>query len=175
MGRYAIIDKETGEILEEDVLLIGKRPYKVDKGYVKVFITFLKDIVDNPKIAGKSIRLLFYMIEECMDYESLRITIIPKYAIETLNISDRTYRNWIKDLIEVGILKKVDNFTYYLKPYTFIKGNMSKAIEKGLKNNKNKKRGETASAPKIDLDPSTFEEIFTTPNPKKEANDEQKA
>ena len=149
MPKYALINKETGEIVEPDVLLIGNKPFKVDKGFVKVFVTFLKDIVENPKIAGKAIRLLFYMIEECMDYNDLTIRIIPKYAVKSLGISDRTYRNWIKDLIDNGIIIKIDNYTYIFKAYTVVKGSMDKAItktqKKNFKNQRDSGQGETTT------------------------------
>ena len=30
MGRLALIDKETGEVIEDEVLIVGKKPYKLD-------------------------------------------------------------------------------------------------------------------------------------------------
>lgn len=147
MSKYALIDKETGEILEPDVLLIGRKPYKVDKGFVKVFVSFLRDVVENPKIAGKAIRLLFYLIEECLDYNTLTVRIIPKYAVNALKISDRTYRNWIKTLIDSGILVKIDTYTYKLTPYTVVKGSMNETlkseIDKIAKTSKDKKDKES--------------------------------
>ena len=129
MGRYALIDKETGEIIEDEVLIVGKKPYKLDKGYVKVFVTFLKDIVENEEIAGKSIRLLFYMLEECLNYETLIMTVIPVYAMERLKISRKTYYRWLNTLIKEGIIHRVDRYRYILKPYIAVKGRMEKARE----------------------------------------------
>jgi len=128
MSKLAIINKETGEIIENDVLLIGRKPYKVDKGFVKVFVAFLKDIVENPKIAGKSIRLLFYMIEK-MDYNTYTITIIPKYVQEELKITKDTYYRWLNDLIEEKLITKIDTYTYKLNPYIAVKGNSEKALK----------------------------------------------
>ncbi len=125
----AIINTKTGEILEERVLFIGKNPKYLDRGYIKVFTAFLSDMVEDDEVAGKSIRLLFYMLEN-LDYNSYTITVIPKRAIEKLNISEKTYHNWIKTLIKKGIIEKVDRYTYRLKPYTFIRGSHTKALEK---------------------------------------------
>ena len=122
MGRYALIDKETGEIIENEVLLVGRKPYNLDKGYVKVFVTFLKDIVEDKDIAGKSIRLLFYMLEECLNYETLIITIIPEYAMRRLKISRKTYYRWLSTLIEKKIIYRIGRYRYMLKPYTAVKG-----------------------------------------------------
>jgi hypothetical protein len=128
MSKLALVNKETGEILEDNVLFIGRKPYKVDKGFVKIFVAFLKDVVENPKIAGKSIRLLFYMIEK-MDYNTYTITIIPKYAREELRISEKTFYRWLNDLIEEGLISKVDTYTYVLNPYIGVKGNVSEAMK----------------------------------------------
>jgi len=132
MSRYAIIDKETGEIIEDNLLLIGRKPRYVDKGFIKIFTAFLSDIVENPKIAGKAIRLLFYMLEQ-MDYNSYTIRIIPKYAQEELNITKKTFYNWLDTLIEERIITKVDTYTYKLNPYVAVKGNRKKALDNELK------------------------------------------
>ncbi len=132
MSRYAIIDKETGEIVIDDALFIGKKPHYVDKGFIKIFVAFLKDIVEDKDIAGKSIRLLFYMLEQ-LDYNSYTIRIIPKYAQETLDITKDTYYRWLNTLIEKGIIEKIDTYTYKLNPYVAVKGHKGKALNNELK------------------------------------------
>ena len=127
MSKLAIINKETGEIIENDVLLIGRKPYKVDKGFVKIFVAFLKDIVEDDEVAGKSIRLLFYMIEK-MDYNSYTITLIPKYVQKDLKIGKMTYYRWINTLIKKGLVSKVDTYTYKLNPYVAVKGSREDAL-----------------------------------------------
>ena len=131
MEELAIINKKTGEIIEERVLFIGKNPRYLDKGYVKIFTAFLSDIVETDKIAGKSIRLLLYMLKH-LNYNTLEIQIIPSKVIKELNIAKDTYHRWIRDLIEFGIIEKKDRYTYVLKPYTFVKGSSVKAIENDL-------------------------------------------
>ena len=131
MSRYAIIDKETGEIVVEDALFIGKKPQYVDRGFIKIFIAFLKDIVEDKDIAGKSIRLLFYMLEQ-LDYNTYTIRIIPKYAQEALGITKDTYYRWLNTLIEKGIIDKVDTYTYQLNPYVAVKGYSGKALNNDL-------------------------------------------
>ena len=127
MGRYALYDKETGEIVEEEVLIVGNRPYKLDKGYVKVFVTFLRDIVEDKEISGKAIRLLFFMLEECLNYETLIMTVIPEHAMEKLKISRDTYYRWLNTLIRKGIIHRAGRYRYVLKPYSAVKGKMEKA------------------------------------------------
>lgn len=131
--KYAVIDKGTGEVVIDNFLLVGRKPYTVDKGFIKIFVGFLKDIVENKKIAGKSIRLLFYMLDN-MDYNSYTIRIIPKYAQEELKISEDTYYRWIKDLVEEGIITKIDRYTYKLNPYVAVKGTRKKALENEIEN-----------------------------------------
>ena len=131
MNHLALVDKRTGEIIEDNVLFIGRKPYKVDKGFVKIFVAFLSDIVEDDEIAGKAIRLLFYMLER-MDYNSYTITLIPKYAQEDLKITKKTFYNWTNTLIRKGLISKVDRYTYRLNPYIAVKGNSKKAMEKEL-------------------------------------------
>jgi hypothetical protein len=133
--RLALIDLETGEIIENQVLLVGNKPYKVDKGYIKVFIAFLYDIVEDESIAGKSIRLLLYMIGK-LDYNTYEITIIPQEAIKDLGITKQTFYNWLDTLMEKNIIEKINRYKYRLRPYTAIKGNTKTADENDLLNNK---------------------------------------
>jgi hypothetical protein len=133
--RLALIDLETGEIIENQVLLIGNKPYKVDKGYIKVFIAFLYDMVEDDTIAGKSIRLLLYMISK-LDYNTYEITIIPQEAIRDLGITRQTFYNWLDTLIEKKIVEKINRYKYRLNPYTAVKGNSKTATENDLLNNK---------------------------------------
>jgi len=128
MSNYAIIDKRTGEIVIDNAMFIGKKPHYVDRGFVKIFVAFLKDVVENPKIAGKSIRLLFYMLEQ-LDYNTYTMVIIPKYAMKALNISEKTFYNWVSDLVSEGIVSKIDRYTYKLNPYVAVKGNSKKAMD----------------------------------------------
>ena len=131
MSRYMVVDKETGEVIIPDFMMIGKKPKYVDKGFIKIFIAFLSDIVESQKIAGKAIRLLFYMLEN-LDYNSYTIRIIPKYAQKELKITKKTFYNWLDTLIEEEIITKIDTYTYKLNPYVAVKGNKKKALEKEL-------------------------------------------
>ena len=134
--RLGIVDLETGEIVEDRAIFLGKR--NRDKNYAKVFLAFLDSLVENDKIAGKSIRLLFYMVGN-MKYDSLELKVIPKDAVKELGISEMTYNRWINDLIEFEVIEKIDRYTYKLKPYTFSRGDTSKAIKKKEKKNKRDK------------------------------------
>ena len=111
---------EAGEVIADEVLIFGKKPY-VDKGFVKVFVAFLQDIVLDEEISGKAVRLLLYVIER-MDYNSLTVYLYYKDVCKDLNISLRTFYNWLNALIRKGYLERVAPNLYRLRPYTAVKG-----------------------------------------------------
>lgn len=126
--RYLVIDKETGDVIAEDVMFIGQKPY-VDKGFRKVFVGFLRDVVSNRKIAGKAIRLLLWIIE------NLRPNLLEFYMSERivcsdLNIKRATYYNWVKVLLEEGLIERIDTNLYKLIPYQAVNGQMEIAINR---------------------------------------------
>jgi hypothetical protein len=135
INRYAIVDKETGEIIADDAMFIGKKAY-VDKGWRKVFVGFLHDIVTNPKIAGKAIRLLLWMIEN-LRMNDLTIYMSERVVCEDIGITRATYYIWVRTLIDEGLIEKVDTNLYRLVPYsresgskTAVNGQMKEAIKK---------------------------------------------
>ena len=128
ISKYAIVDKETGEVIADDAMFIGKKAF-IDRGFRKVFVGFLRDIVTNEKIAGKSIRLLLWIIEN-LKANDLTIYLSPRIVCEELNITERTYYNWIKALIEERIIEKIDTNLYRLIPFSAVNGQMGKAIER---------------------------------------------
>ena len=126
--KYSIVDNETGEVVADDAMFIGRKAF-IDRGFRKVFVGFLKDIVTNERIAGKAIRLLLWIIEN-LKANDLTIYLSPRIVCEELNITERTYYNWIKALIEERIIEKIDTNLYRLIPFSAVNGQMNKAIEK---------------------------------------------
>jgi len=133
--RYAIVDKETGEIIAEDAMFIGQNAF-MDKGFRKVFVGFLRDVVLNKKIAGKAIRLLLWMIEN-LSPNSLEIYMSERMVCPELEINRATYYEWIKSLIEAGVIEKIDTNLYRLIPYSAVNGQMDRAIRNSIKKEKN--------------------------------------
>ena len=132
MEKLAIINLETGEILSERVVMIGKTPTVIDKGYVKVFITFLEDIVKDEDIVGKAVRLLLYIMNK-VDWNTLEFYLYHKQVCKELKISKKTFYVWLNTLIEKGHIEKTEKkYIYKLKPYSFIKGDMKTTFEKEL-------------------------------------------
>lgn len=125
---YAIINQETGELVAENFIFFGRPKRAFDKNYVKVFTAFLDSIVEDDEIAGKSIRLLFYMMSR-LNYNSYQVELIPSKAIKDLNICKQTFYTWIETLTRKGIIKKIDRYTYQIQPYLFVKGDSVKAMD----------------------------------------------
>ena len=122
---FCIVDRDTGEVVEDYVMFLGRNPKYLDRGYIKVFTAFLPDLIESDKVAGKSIRLLFYMLQT-LNYNSLEVVVFPQEAMKDLNISEKTYYRWINDLIGVGLIEKINPYKFKLKPFTFVRGSHEK-------------------------------------------------
>jgi hypothetical protein len=134
LRKYSIVDNETGEIIADDALFIGKKAF-IDKGFRKVFVGFLSDVIADKDIAGKAIRLLLYIIEN-LKTNDLTVHLYWKIVCEELKITKQTYYNWLRTLINKGILEKTEIPNIYrLRPYTAINGQVEVALKKLLKNN----------------------------------------
>jgi predicted transcriptional regulator len=137
MRKLGIVDLETGEILAQQVI-IGKKPTMIDKNYVKVFITFLEDVIKDEDIVGKAVRLLLHIINK-VDWNTLEVYIFYKEICKELDINDATFYRWLNTLIEKEYIEKTDKkYIYKIKPYSFIKGDMKTTFEKELNLNDKK-------------------------------------
>jgi hypothetical protein len=138
--KLMLVDKETGEIIEEEVMFIGKKPTRItDRGFIKVFIGFLEDLIEDEELGGAS-RLLLYMAKR-MNYNDLRVAINLEEVLETLKVSKKTYFKWKKKLVEKGYILQINAYVFEIRPYTFIRGNMEKVdILKPVETKETKKR-----------------------------------
>jgi len=127
-----LYDEETGEVLEtaDRAVFVGHKAF-LDKGYIKVFVAFLRDVLENKKLGKGAWRLLLYAIDN-LDYNNLQITIVPQQAMKALDISETTFYRWLKVLLEEGYLERIATNVYRLKPYTAIKGQMRKVPDLGF-------------------------------------------
>jgi hypothetical protein len=123
-------NEHTGEIYEEidRTLFIGKQPYIRDKNFIKVFVGFLVDVLEDRELGSGAWRLLLYAIQN-MDFNSLRVYMVPEETAEKLGVTKRTFYNWVRTLIKNGYLEKLATNIYRIKPYTAIKGSMEKTLK----------------------------------------------
>jgi hypothetical protein len=128
--RVTFYNEHTGEIYEETdrVLIVGKQPYIRDKNFVKVFVAFLIDVIEDRELGSGAWRLLLYAIRR-LDYNSLKVYLIPEEAIQELGIGRKTFYRWLGILVKKGYLEKIAKHTYRLRPYTAIKGNMEQTLK----------------------------------------------
>jgi CRP-like cAMP-binding protein len=129
-AKVIFYNEHTGEIYEEidRTLFIGKQPYVKDKNFIKVFVAFLADVVQDKELGSGAWRLLLFAIQN-MDYNSLRVYMVPEEAAEKLGVTKRTFYNWLRVLVKNGYLEKIATNIYRIKPYTVIRGNMEQALK----------------------------------------------
>ncbi len=131
-AKVVYYNARTGEILDtiDRAVFFGHKAF-LDKGYVKVFVAFLRDILEDKDVLKGPVKLLLYAID-LMDYEDLQVTITAKKAIRDLDIGERTFYRWLKVLLDKGYMEKIATNVYRLKPYTAIKGQMKKVPDLGF-------------------------------------------
>ena len=117
-SKQQAIDPYTGELKE--ILLIGD-PEEFDKNFVKVFHAFTEALISDTDIAGKAIRLLFWIMKE-LETGSIEFYMHPQDVANELKVSERTIRNWRKTLENKGIIKKIRPNLYQLNPACVVKG-----------------------------------------------------
>ena len=129
-AKVIFYNEHTGEIYEEvdRTLFIGKKPFIRDRNFIKVFVGFLMDVLEDRELGSGAWKLLLYAIER-MDHNSLKVYIIPEETIRELKISRKTFYRWLKTLLSNGYLEKITTHTYRIKPYTAIKGNMEQTLK----------------------------------------------
>jgi len=128
--RVTFYNPETGEIYQEEdrTVIIGKSPYIRDRNFVKVFVAFLIDVLQDRELGSGAWRLLIYAIER-MEFNSLKVYLIPEEATREMNISRKTFYRWLGTLLKNGYIEKIAKHTYRIRPYTAIRGNMEQTLK----------------------------------------------
>ena len=127
-----LYDRDTGQVVEtiDRAIFFGHKAF-LDKGYVKIFVAFLRDILEDKDVLKGPIKLFLYAIDKA-NFNDLRVTIVPQEAIKDLDITKGTFYNWLKVLLDKGYMEKLATNVYRLKPYTAIKGQMKKVPDLGF-------------------------------------------
>ena len=130
--RMILYDEETGQILEtaDRAIFFGHKAF-LDRGYVKIFVAFLRDVLEDKEVLKGPIKLFLYAVD-LMDYNNLQVTIVPQQAIKDLDIDRRTFYRWLRKLLDKGYMEKIAINVYRLKPYTAIKGQMKRVPDLGF-------------------------------------------
>ena len=124
-NKQQAIDPETGELKE--ILLIGN-PEEFDRNFTKVFHAFTENLLKNEEIAGKAIRLLFWIMKE-LETGSIEFYMYPNDVAKELEVTRATVYNWIKTLTKFGIIRKIKPNLYQLNPACIVKGKGHTLIE----------------------------------------------
>ena len=117
-NKQQTIDSNTGELKE--ILLIGN-PEEFDRDFVKIFHAFTEALISDADIAGKAIRLLFWIMKE-LDNGRIEFYMYPQDVANELQVSERTIRNWRKILEQKNIIRKIRPNLYQLNPACVVKG-----------------------------------------------------
>ena len=128
--RVTFYNPETGEIYQEEdrAVIIGKRPYITDRNFIKIFVAFLIDVIEDEELGTGAWRLLLHAINR-MDYNSLKVYLIPEETIRELGIGRKTFYRWLGTLLKKGYIEKIAKHTYRIRPYSAVKGTMEQTLK----------------------------------------------
>jgi hypothetical protein len=122
--KLPIMDKETGQVLEFDAIVYLYGEGKKDKGFVKVFHAFVKDVVRDKELR-QALDLLAYIMSEKLEKDSLKFYLTAEEVVRNLGVSRDTYYRWLRTLIKKGYITRIDTNYYAIKPYTIVVGKMA--------------------------------------------------
>jgi hypothetical protein len=122
--KLPIMDKETGRVLEFDAVVYLYGEGKKDKGFVKVFHAFVKDVVRDRELRY-ALDLLAYIMSEKLEKDSLKFYLTAEEVVKNLGVSRDTYYRWLRTLMKKGYITRIDTNYYALKPYTIVVGKMA--------------------------------------------------
>ena len=117
-NKQQTIDSNTGELKE--ILLIGN-PEEFDKDFVKVFHAFTETLLEKEDIAGKAIRLLFWIMKQ-LENGRIEFYMYPQDVADELGVTRVTIYNWIRTLNKYRIIRKIRPNLYQLNPACVVKG-----------------------------------------------------
>jgi hypothetical protein len=122
--KLSVIDPKTEQVVEADAIVYLYGEAKKDKGFVKVFHAFIKDVVRDKELRP-TLDLLAYIMSQKLEKDSLKFYMTAEEIVKNLGVSRDTYYRWLKILTKRGYLVRIDTNYYALKPYTVIIGKMA--------------------------------------------------
>jgi predicted DNA-binding protein (UPF0251 family) len=122
--KLLVIDPKTENIVEADATVYLYGEAKKDKGFIKVFHAFIKDVVRDKELRP-ALDLLVFIMSEKLEMNSLTFYMTVEEAIRKLGVSRDTYYRWLKTLIKKGYIVRISTNYYAIKPYTIVVGKMA--------------------------------------------------
>jgi len=128
-AKVTYYDEDTGEVIGEfdRAIFIGNKPF-IDRNFTKFFVAFLIDILEDPDYGKGAWRLLVYIATN-LNHDTLEVFLVPDITAKEIGVTRQAVYNWLNVLLKKGILEKKATHFYRLRPYTIVKGQMSKATE----------------------------------------------
>ena len=122
-------NSETVNVNKGNVRVWVYEPNLVNKDSVKFFDAFAMDLLVDNEILCKAIKLLFYIASN-LDYEQEVFYLSPRKASKDLKVTERMVYNWLRILIDKGIIIKSEDRNWYRinKKYV-LKGSVVATVE----------------------------------------------
>jgi len=107
--KWVLVDKKTGEVVAQNVIVIGKQE-EVKK---QPLVAFSYHLVMYAQTLGPAGRLFLYIMQK-VNPTDMSVYLSPKEVCQELNINTKTYYNWLNTLIKKGHLAKIGTNLYRL-------------------------------------------------------------
>jgi hypothetical protein len=122
--KLLVIDPKTENIVEADATVYLYGEAKKDKGFIKVFHAFIKDVIRDKELRP-ALDLLVYIMSEKLEMNSLTFYMTAEEVVRKMGVTRDTYYRWLKILIKKGYIIRISTNYYAVKPYTIVIGKMA--------------------------------------------------
>lgn len=111
------LDPETGNT---KVFRVTEEIKRDTNTFIKFYDAVLLEVAADQELTGKAIRLLLYIMSK-LEFGKDTVYIHYDEASEELNITPRTFYNWLRVLIKKGIVEKTEKPYIYRISYSYAK------------------------------------------------------
>jgi len=122
--KLLVIDPKTKNIVEADATVYLYGEAKKDKGFIKVFHAFIKDVIRDKELRP-ALNLLAFIMSEKLEMNSLTFYMTAEEVTRKLGVGRDTYYRWLKTLMKKGYIIRISTNYYAMKPYTIVIGKMA--------------------------------------------------